>query len=180
MTIDTNTMVSISEANQNFSKVARLVDERGSAVILKNNVPRYIVIDFSKMDEDVVALDEDVLSISKKLMEQNREAYEVLAKWRDYALLESAIEAPFQSFGGDELYPTIQAKAARLGYGLIKNHCMIDGNKRIGTHVMLVFLALNGIELSYTQKELYEVILQVASGELEYEDLLKWILRHQD
>lgn len=99
---------------------------------------------------------------------------------RDYALLESAIEAPFQSFGGDELYPTIQAKAARLGYGLIKNHCMVDGNKRIGTHVMLVFLALNGIELSYTQKELYEVILQVASGELEYEDLLKWILRHQD
>ena len=83
MTIDTNTMVSISEANQNFSKVARLVDERGSAVILKNNVPRYIVIDFSKMDEDVVALDEDVLSISKKLMEQNREAYEVLAKWKD-------------------------------------------------------------------------------------------------
>ena len=80
MTIDTNTMASISEANQNFSKVARLVDERGSAVILKNNVPRYIVIDFSKMDEDVVALDEDVLSISKKLMEQNREAYEVLAK----------------------------------------------------------------------------------------------------
>lgn len=80
MKIDTNTMVSISEANQNFSKVARLVDERGSAVILKNNVPRYIVIDFSKIDEDVVASDEDVLSISKKLMGQNREAYEVLAK----------------------------------------------------------------------------------------------------
>lgn len=80
MTIDTATMVSISEANQNFSKVARLVDERGSAVILKNNVPRYIVIDFSKMDEDVVASDEDVLSISKKFMEQNREAYEVLAE----------------------------------------------------------------------------------------------------
>ena len=80
MTIDTNTMVSISEANQNFSKVARLVDERGSAVILKNNVPRYLVIDFSKVDEDVVASDEDVLSISKKPMEQNREAYEVLAR----------------------------------------------------------------------------------------------------
>ena len=95
-------------------------------------------------------------------------------------MLESAIEAPFQSFGGDELYPTIQAKAARLGYGLIKNHCMVDGNKRIGTHAMLVFLALNGIELSYTQKELYEVILQVASGESEYEDLLKWILQHED
>lgn len=80
MTIDTNTMVSISEANQNFSKVARLVDEKGSAVILKNNVPRYLVIDFSKADEDVIASDEDVLSISKKLMAQNKEAYEVLAK----------------------------------------------------------------------------------------------------
>ena len=80
MTIDTNTMVSISEANQNFSKVARLVDERGSAVILKNNVPRYLVIDFSKVDEDIIAADEDVLSISKKLMAQNQEAYEVLAK----------------------------------------------------------------------------------------------------
>lgn len=99
---------------------------------------------------------------------------------RDYALLESAIEAPFQSFDGNELYPTIQAKAARLGYGLIKNHCMVDGNKRIGTHVMLVFLTLNGIELSYTQKELYEIILQVASGKSEYGDLLNWILQHQD
>ena len=119
---------------------------------------------------------EQILLLHSQLIQQTGGSDGV----RDYALLESAIEAPFQSFGGDELYPTIQAKATRLGYGLIKNHCMIDGNKRIGTHVMLVFLALNGIELSYTQKELYEVILQVASGELEYEDLLKWILRHQD
>ena len=80
MTIDTNTMVSITEANQNFSKVARLVDEHGTAVILKNNVPRYLVIDFSKADNDTVALSEDVLSISKRLIEKNREAYEVLAK----------------------------------------------------------------------------------------------------
>ena len=90
------------------------------------------------------------------------------------------METPFQSFGGDELYPAIQSKAARLGYGLIKNHCMIDGNKRIGTHVMLIFLALNGIELLYTQKELYEIILQVASGELQCDDLLRWILQHQN
>lgn len=98
---------------------------------------------------------------------------------RDYNLLDSALENPFQSFGRDELYPTIQAKAARLGYGLIKNHCMIDGNKRIGTHAMLVFLALNGIELKYTQKELYETILDVAAGKIEYEDLLQWVLNHQ-
>ena len=99
---------------------------------------------------------------------------------RDYNLLDSALETPFQSFGGDELYPTIQAKAARLGYGLIKNHCMIDGNKRIGTHSMLVFLALNGIELKYMQKELYETILDVAAGKIEYEDLLQWGLDHQN
>ena len=99
---------------------------------------------------------------------------------RDYNLRDSALETPFQSFGGDQLYPTIQAKAARLGYGLIKNHCMIDGNKRIGTHSMLVFLALNGIELKYMQKELYETILDVAAGKIEYEDLLQWVLDHQN
>ncbi len=80
MTINTNTLVSITEANQNFSKVARLVDEHGTAVILKNNVPRYLVIDFSKAEDDTIASDEDILSISKRLIEQNREAYEVLEK----------------------------------------------------------------------------------------------------
>ena len=80
MTIDTNTLVSITEANQNFSKVARLVDEKGSAIILKNNVPRYLVIDFSKADEIIEADDADVMAISQKLLETNKEAYEVLAK----------------------------------------------------------------------------------------------------
>ncbi len=98
---------------------------------------------------------------------------------RDYNLLDSALETPFQSFGGEELYPTLQAKAARLGYGLIKNHCMLDGNKRIGAHAMLVFLAVNGIELDYTQKELYETVLAIADGSLDYEGLLKWIIEHQ-
>ena len=98
---------------------------------------------------------------------------------RDYNLLDSALETPFQSFAGEELYPTIQAKAARLGYGLIKNHTMLDGNKRIGAHAMLVFLALNGIEMKYTQKELYETVLSVAAGSLEYEDLIQWVLDHQ-
>lgn len=73
-------MVSITEANQNFSKVARLVDEHGTAVILKNNVPRYLVIDFSKAENDAVVSNEDVLSISKRLIEKNKESYEVLAK----------------------------------------------------------------------------------------------------
>ena len=61
---------------------------------------------------------------------------------RDMGLLESALESPFQSYGGEELYPSIQAKAARLCYGLVKNHAMIDGNKRLGCHVMLVFFGV--------------------------------------
>ena len=98
---------------------------------------------------------------------------------RDEGLLDSALESPFQSFGGEELYPSIQAKAARLCYGLVKNHAMIDGNKRIGAHTMLVFLAVNGYELRYTQKELVDLILDIADGKKEYGDILSWILEHQ-
>ena len=101
---------------------------------------------------------EQILMLHSQLIEQTGGTLGV----RDFNLLESAIDTPFQVFDGEELYPTIQAKGTRLGYGLIKNHCMLDGNKRIGTHVMLVFFALNGIELSYTQKELYEMVLAVA------------------
>ena len=80
MTIDTNTMVSITEANQNFSKVTRVVDEHGTAVILKNNVPRYLVIDFSKAEAQKIADVEDVTAISERLIKQNMDAYKELAK----------------------------------------------------------------------------------------------------
>ena len=80
MTIDTNTMISITEANQNFSKVARVVDEYGTAVILKNNVPRYLVIDFSKAEQEKIAFTEDVVAISECLIKRNMEAYKKLAK----------------------------------------------------------------------------------------------------
>lgn len=80
MIIDTKSIVSITEANQNFSKVARLVDELGSAVIMKNNVPKYLVIEFVKADNQENASDESVMELSRKLMEANKEAYEVLAK----------------------------------------------------------------------------------------------------
>ena len=98
---------------------------------------------------------------------------------RDMGLLESALESPFQSYGGEELYPSIQAKAARLCYGLVKNHAMIDGNKRLGCHTMLVFLALNGYEMEYTQEELSDLILDVAADRKQYEDILHWLLVHQ-
>lgn len=98
---------------------------------------------------------------------------------RDVGLLESAINSPFQQFGNEDLYPTIQQKASRLCFGLVNNHPFIDGNKRIGAHVMLVFLALNGIELEYTQDDLSSRILKLASNEISYQQLTKWIINHQ-
>ena len=89
------------------------------------------------------------------------------------------MNAPFATFGGQYLYPSVQAKAAQLGFGLVCNHPFVDGNKRIGAHVMLVFLAINGIELDYTQEELIDIILLIASGRAKAADLLEWILYHQ-
>ena len=80
MNINTKNLVSMSEANQNFSKVARLVDETGAAVILKHNVPRYLVVEVDRAEKEQLASDEDVLAVSKRLIEKNRTAYEVLAK----------------------------------------------------------------------------------------------------
>lgn len=80
MKIDTDNLVPMTEANQNFSKVARLVDQKGSVIILKNNVPRYLVLDFQKMQEEQTMSDEDVMAVSRRLMDQNREAYKVLDK----------------------------------------------------------------------------------------------------
>ena len=80
MMINTNNIVSITEANQNFSRVARMVDESGSAIILKNNAPRYLLIEFSQAEQEQTMPDEDVMSISKRLMAKNKEAYEVLAR----------------------------------------------------------------------------------------------------
>lgn len=80
MNIDTNNLVSITEANQNFSKIARMVDENGSVVILKNNAPRYVLVEFNEFEKVQQASDEDVLVFSKSLMKKNKKAYEVIGK----------------------------------------------------------------------------------------------------
>lgn len=98
---------------------------------------------------------------------------------RDEGMLDSALSASFQTFGGEDVYPSLQQKAARLCFGLIKNHPFVDGNKRIGAHAMLVFLSLNGIELQYTQTELSDIILQLAASTIQSSDLLNWISTHQ-
>lgn len=97
---------------------------------------------------------------------------------RDEGLLESALYAPFQSFAEQELYPSLLEKAARLGFGLICNHPFVDGNKRIGTHAMLVFLNINQIEICYEDDELIAVILSVASGTMDHNGLLSWLQEH--
>lgn len=94
---------------------------------------------------------------------------------RDEGLLLSAIEAPYQTFGGIDLFPTVLEKGVRLGYGLVSNHPFVDGNKRIGILVMLVFLQLNGINLELTDEMIVDVTLKVASGVYKYEDLLNFI-----
>ena len=80
MNVNTENLVSITEANRNFSRVARMVDEKGSVVILKNNSPRYLLIEFNQAQREQTASDEDIIALSKRLIEKNREAYEVLAK----------------------------------------------------------------------------------------------------
>lgn len=80
MNVNTDTMVPISVANQNFSRVARLVDQYGSAVIMKNNAPRYIIYEFTQADAMQAAADDDILASSQKLMQRNRHVYEELAK----------------------------------------------------------------------------------------------------
>lgn len=97
---------------------------------------------------------------------------------RDDSLLDSAIKTPFQTYDGEELYPTLLDKASRLCFGLVKNHPFVDGNKRIGTHAMLVFLALNEIELEYEDSELINLILNVAAGKQSDIDILYWLQKH--
>ncbi len=97
---------------------------------------------------------------------------------RDVGLLESALEGPFQTFGDVELYPTILEKGVRLGFSLISNHPFVDGNKRIGMLVMLVFLEVNGIFVKMTNEEFIKVGLGVASGTMKYDELLEFMERH--
>ena len=99
---------------------------------------------------------------------------------RDEGLLDSALEAPFMTFGGEDLYPDELEKIVRFGFGLISNHPFHDGNKRIGALVLLTLLELNGYKIDATNKEFSDIIYDVASGSegKDFEDLLVWIRKH--
>ena len=93
-------------------------------------------------------------------------------------MLDSALQAPFQTFGGEELFPDTKDKILRLAYGLIKNHSFRDGNKRIGALVLLVLLELNGWQLNATNEEFADIIMGIAASEKDDEDLKKWVDSH--
>lgn len=97
---------------------------------------------------------------------------------RDENLLDSALFAPFQTFDRQDLYPSIIEKAARLGYGIVKNHPFLDGNKRTGTHAMLMFLAINNFNVEYMDEELINIIYSVADNSLSYADFVNWLSSH--
>jgi death-on-curing protein len=118
---------------------------------------------------------EEIIFLQEKLIEKTGGSYGLC----DQALLESAVFSAQSGFGESEAYPTVEEKAARLMYALTKNHSFVDGNKRIGVLVMLMTLNLNGVELKYTQKELIELGLSVASSSLNYDDILKFVLNHK-
>jgi len=92
--------------------------------------------------------------------------------------LESAVAQPRMTFAGSDLYPTIVDKASALGYSLIKNHPFMDGNKRTGHAAMEVFLVLNGLEIQAPMSEQEQMILQVASGDMECDRFTAWLQTH--
>ena len=98
---------------------------------------------------------------------------------RDISLLESAVASANNSFDDVEQYPSIEEKGARLAFAIISNHAFIDGNKRIGILTMLMTLKLNQVNITYSQEELIELGLSVASGKLKYDEIYNWILEHK-
>ena len=119
---------------------------------------------------------EKVLLLHKLIAEETGGSVGV----RDEALLESALEGIHATFDGQELYPTKEEKGARLGYTLISNHAFVDGNKRIGMHIMLTFFELNGIRLHCSDEDIVEAGLGDASGKMDYQDLLAWVFRMEN
>ena len=119
----------------------------------------------------IILSKEQILLVHQQLIERYGGAPGV----RDEGLLDSALNAPFQSFGGYEFFPTVVDKAVRLCIGLVKNHPFHDGNKRIGAMALLVTLDLNNIDLHTNSSELSEIILQFAASNVDDEFLLQWV-----
>ena len=97
---------------------------------------------------------------------------------RDEKLLASAVNTPFQTFMGNDLYPSIYDKAAQLCYGIAKNHPFTDGNKRTALHSMYVYLIINGFDITATQQEVEDLIIDVAAGKITNTELVQWVRKN--
>ncbi|HEM5084273.1 TPA: type II toxin-antitoxin system death-on-curing family toxin [Streptococcus suis] len=117
---------------------------------------------------------EQVIELHTRLIQATGGLYGV----RDVGLIESSLSSAFSTYFGVEKYPSIEEKAARLCYSLVNNHAFLDGNKRIGVFVMIIFLELNGIVLNQTDDEIVKLGLGVASSELDYDAILEYIRNH--
>jgi len=118
---------------------------------------------------------EDVLLIAKKLIERFGGTFGI----RDKGLLESSLNNAFQTFDGEELYKTDVEKIAVISYSIIRNHPLIDGNKRLGISVLLILCKLNNIILEYTREEAVDLAIRIAEDSIDIEDVVEWIKKHE-
>ena len=116
----------------------------------------------------------EVIDLHRQIIEQSGGSLGIL----DLNGLESALAQPYMTFGGEELYPTLVEKASAIGYSMIKNHPFVDGNKRTGHAAMEVFLVLNGYEIYASTDEQEQVIVRMASGQMEREEFTLWLHAH--
>ena len=124
----------------------------------------------------IILTRDQIIMLHEKLINE----YGGIHGLRDEGMLDSALKAPFQYFGDQELFPSIIDKAARLCYGLVHNHPFLDGNKRIGTMAMLIYLDQNNLTLNCEENELTQIILHVADGSVDNQQLAIWLLKHLD
>jgi len=118
---------------------------------------------------------EDLLLIAKKLIERFGGTFGI----RNKGLLESSLNNAFQTFDGEELYKTDVEKIAVISYSIIRNHPLIDGNKRLGISVLLILCKLNNIILEYTREEAVDLAVRIAEGSIDIEDVVEWIKKHE-
>ena len=110
-----------------------------------------------------------------ELHNQLEEIFILSSGLRDENLLASAVNTPFQTFMGNDLYPSLYDKAAQLCYGIVKNHPFTDGNKRTALHSMYVYLIINGFDIIATQQEVEDLIIDVAAGNMTNTELAEWL-----
>lgn len=113
-----------------------------------------------------------------ELHNQLEETFILSSGVRDENLLASAVNTPFQTFMGKDLYPTIYDKAAQLCYGIANNHPFTDGNKRTALHSMYVYLIINGFDITATQQEVEDLIIDVAAGKMTNTELVQWLRKN--